>query len=57
MRWGRASLVPDPAYLPGSRHAAAAEAAAPAVRAAFTAAGFDSQAWVTPLTSPGARLL
>ncbi|ALR06890.1 homoserine kinase [Xylella fastidiosa] len=35
----------------------AAEAAAPAVRAAFTAAGFDSQAWVTPLISPGARLL
>ncbi len=35
----------------------AAQAAAPAVRAAFAAAGFDSQSWVTPLDSPGARLL
>lgn len=35
----------------------AAEAAAPKVRAAFAEAGFDSQSWVTPLNSPGARLL
>lgn len=35
----------------------AAESAAPMVQAAFAAAGFDSQAWVTPLDSPGARLL
>ncbi|MCL7713985.1 homoserine kinase [Stenotrophomonas sp. CPCC 101365] len=35
----------------------AAEAAAPAVRAAFAAAGFASQSWVTPLDSPGAHLL
>ncbi|MCH1908204.1 homoserine kinase [Stenotrophomonas sp. Y6] len=35
----------------------AAQAAAPAVQAAFAAAGFDSQSWVTPLHSPGARLL
>lgn len=37
--------------------AEAAQAAAPAVQAAFAAAGFDSQSWVTPLDSPGARLL
>ncbi|MFZ6694315.1 homoserine kinase [Stenotrophomonas acidaminiphila] len=37
--------------------AEAAQAAAPEVRAAFAAAGFDSQSWVTPLDSPGARLL
>ncbi len=36
---------------------AAAEAAAPAVQAAFADAGFDSQAWVSPLASPGAHLL
>jgi homoserine kinase len=36
---------------------AAAEAAAPAVQAAFAAAGFDSQHWVSPLQCPGARLL
>ena len=35
----------------------AAEAAAPAVQAAFASAGFASQAWVTPLNSPGAYLL
>ncbi|HBN53072.1 MAG TPA: homoserine kinase, partial [Stenotrophomonas sp.] len=35
----------------------AAEAAAPQVRAAFAAAGFGSQSWVTPLDSPGAHLL
>ncbi len=35
----------------------AAEAAAPEVQAAFSAAGFDSQSWVTPLNSPGAQLL
>ncbi|HHW4680891.1 MAG TPA: homoserine kinase [Xylella taiwanensis] len=35
----------------------AAEAAAPAVCAGFAGAGLDSQAWVTPLTTPGARLL
>lgn len=35
----------------------AAQAAAAEVRAAFAAAGFDSQSWVTPLDSPGARLL
>ncbi len=34
-----------------------AEAAAPRVRAAFAAAGLDSQSWVTPLNSPGAYLL
>ncbi|AUZ55208.1 homoserine kinase [Stenotrophomonas acidaminiphila] len=37
--------------------AEAAQAAAAEVRAAFAAAGFDSQSWVTPLDSPGARLL
>ncbi len=37
--------------------AEAAQAAAAEVRAAFAAAGFDSQSWVTPLHSPGARLL
>ncbi|KLD78006.1 serine kinase [Xanthomonas hyacinthi DSM 19077] len=36
---------------------ASAEAAAPAVQAAFAAAGFDSQSWVSPLNSPGAKLL
>ena len=36
---------------------ASAEAALPAVRAAFAAAGFDSQGWVSPLASPAARLL
>jgi homoserine kinase len=35
----------------------AAEAAAADVQAAFAAAGFGSQAWVTPLNSPGAALL
>jgi len=34
-----------------------AMAAAPKVQAAFAAAGFDSQSWVTPINSPGARLL
>ena len=37
--------------------AEAAQAAAPKVQAAFAAAGFDSQSWVTPLNSPGAYLL
>ncbi|QOG00441.1 homoserine kinase [Stenotrophomonas sp. CW117] len=37
--------------------AEAAQAAAAEVRAAFAAADFDSQSWVTPLDSPGARLL
>lgn len=32
-------------------------AAAPKVQAAFAAAGFDSQSWVSPVNSPGARLL
>jgi homoserine kinase len=36
---------------------AEAEAAAPAVQAAFAAAGFDSQAWVSPINAPAARLL
>ena len=36
---------------------AGAEAAAPAIRAAFAAAGFDSQAWVSPIDSPAAMLL
>ncbi len=35
----------------------AALAAAPKVQAAFAAAGFGSQSWVTPVNSPGARLL
>lgn len=35
----------------------AAEAAAPKVREAFAAAGFDSQSWVSPLNSPAAHLL
>lgn len=34
-----------------------ADAAAQGVQAAFAAAGFASQAWVTPLNSPGATLL
>lgn len=37
-------------------HAAAA-AAAPAVQDAFARAGFDSQAWVSPLACPAAHLL
>lgn len=37
-------------------HAAAA-AAAPAVQEAFARAGFDSQAWVSPLACPGAHLI
>ena len=36
---------------------AAAEAAAPAVQDAFSRAGFDSQAWVSPLACPAAHLL
>lgn len=36
---------------------AAAEAAAPKIQAAFAAAGFDSQAWVSPIDSPAARVL
>ncbi len=36
---------------------AQAEAAAPAVQAAFARAGFESQAWVSPLDSPGASVL
>jgi homoserine kinase len=36
---------------------AAAEAAAPAVQAAFAAAGFASQHWVSSLHCQGARLL
>lgn len=36
---------------------AGAEAAAPAVRAAFAAAGFDSQAWVSPIASAAAHVL
>ena len=32
-------------------------AAAPKVQAAFAAAGFESQSWVSPINSPGARLL
>lgn len=36
---------------------ASAEAAAPAVQAAFTAAGFDSQAWVSAIDAPGAVVL
>lgn len=35
----------------------AALAAAPKVQAAFAAAGFGSQSWVSPVNSPGARLL
>lgn len=34
-----------------------AERAAPAIQAAFAAAGFDSQAWVSPINSAGAKLL
>lgn len=34
-----------------------AQDAAPAVQAAFAAAGFESQAWVSPIDSPGAHLL
>ena len=34
-----------------------AEAAAPVIQAAFAAAGFESQAWVSPINSPGAQLL
>ena len=36
---------------------AEAEAAAPAIQAAFAAAGFDSQAWVSPINSPAAKVL
>jgi Homoserine kinase len=35
----------------------AAEAAVAPVQAAFATAGFDSQAWVSPLNSPAARVL
>ena len=34
-----------------------AEAAAPAIQAAFTAVGFDSQVWVSPINSAGAEVL
>ena len=34
-----------------------AEVAAPVIQAAFAAAGFDSQAWVSPLNSPAAKVL
>jgi homoserine kinase len=34
-----------------------AEAAAHAIQAAFAAAGFDSQAWVSPINSPAAEVL
>ncbi|KAF1693748.1 homoserine kinase [Pseudoxanthomonas koreensis] len=34
-----------------------AQAAAPLVQVAFAAAGFESQAWVSPVDSPGAHLL
>lgn len=36
---------------------ALAEAAAPAVQAAFAAHGFDSQAWVSPIDSPAAKVV
>lgn len=36
---------------------AQAEAAAPAIQAAFAAAGFDSQAWVSPINSPAAKVV
>ncbi len=36
---------------------AQAEAAAPAIQAAFAAAGFDSQAWVSPINGAGAKVL
>ncbi|MET0807831.1 MAG: homoserine kinase, partial [Pseudoxanthomonas sp.] len=36
---------------------AQAEASAPAIQAAFAAAGFDSQAWVSPVNSPAAHVL
>lgn len=35
---------------------AQAQAAAPAIQAAFAAAGFDSQAWVSAINSPGAAV-
>lgn len=34
-----------------------AEAAAPVIQAAFAAAGFDSQAWVSPINSPAAQVI
>ncbi|MEO6517754.1 MAG: homoserine kinase [Pseudoxanthomonas sp.] len=36
---------------------AQAEAAAPEIQAAFAAAGFPSQAWVSPLNSPAAKVV
>jgi len=36
---------------------ASAAAAAPRIRAAFAAAGFDSQSWVSPIASPAAYLI
>jgi homoserine kinase len=36
---------------------AQAEAAAPSIQAAFAAAGFESQAWVSPINSAGAKVL
>ena len=36
---------------------AQAEAAAPAIQAAFAAHGFDSQAWVSPIDSPAAKVI
>lgn len=36
---------------------AQAEAAAPAIQAAFAAAGFDSQAWVSPINSAAAKVV
>jgi homoserine kinase len=34
-----------------------AEAAAPHIRSAFAGAGFESQAWISPIDSPAASLL
>ena len=36
---------------------AQAEIAAPVIQAVFAAAGFDSQAWVSPINSPAAKVL
>ncbi|MET0582669.1 MAG: homoserine kinase, partial [Pseudoxanthomonas sp.] len=36
---------------------AQAEAAAPAIQAAFASEGFGSQAWVSPINSPAAKVL
>ena len=45
------------AFGPTFAERAAADAAVNGVQAAFLAAGFDSQAWVSPINATGAEVL